>query len=190
MKKIVSLFLVLGLMSSVAMAETKKKSAPAPVKKAAEEASEMGGNRSGAVPGQPDTDGCGLGWQVTQKKTIIGSITRGTTNSFVPPSFGMTSGTLGCAQHPFAKKDQEAAVYAMTNYDSLNIEMAEGRGEFLTGFARTLGCDDSAMGEFGAMTQAQYKSITEGGKAAPVQMLQNVKQQIRQNAALSAQCNG
>ncbi|MBK9038693.1 MAG: DUF3015 family protein [Bdellovibrionales bacterium] len=41
-------------------------------------------------------DGCGLGWEVTDSETMIGTTTRGTTNMFVPPAFGMTTGTIGC----------------------------------------------------------------------------------------------
>src|SRR4051812_42927982 len=82
---------------------------------------------------QPDTDSCGLGWQVTQKKTLSAKTTRGTTNAFVPPTFGMTTGTIGCAQHPLSKRDVEGALYATTNFDELSVEMAEGQGEFLKG---------------------------------------------------------
>src|SRR5271170_3615642 len=112
MKTALFTVLVLSLSSAVALAQDsdapkhhKKKAAPAaqPASTPSAETSE----RSGAVAGEPDTDGCGLGWQVTDKKTIIGSLTRGSTNSFIPPSFGMTSGTLGCRKHEFSMRDQE-----------------------------------------------------------------------------------
>lgn len=135
--------------------------------------------------GEPDSDSCGLGWQVTKNKTFLGTTTRGTTNAFVPPTFGMTSGTMGCVQHPFAKKDQPAAAFAMANYETLAVEMAEGRGEFLDGFAHALGCSNPAA--FGKMTQEQYKIIM-GGRSSPVRMFENVKQQIRLNANLAKGC--
>lgn len=184
MKKVLFAFLIAGFIPYSAFAASKKQAR-------AMHDSDTGGamERSGAVAGEPDTDGCGLGWQVTAKKTIIASITRGTTNSIVPPSFGMTSGTLGCAQHPFTKRDEQAAVYAMTNFDSLTIDMAEGKGEYLEGFARTLGCQDQALGEFSRMTQSNYRSISEGGKASAVKMMNHVKDQIRQNPVLSAACS-
>ena len=43
-----------------------------------------------ASPG--GTDSCGLGWHVTQDKSLLATVTRSTTNAVVPPTFGMTSG--------------------------------------------------------------------------------------------------
>lgn len=186
MKKVILALLVACLALPVAAEAASKK----PAKKAAAGAMDDEPTQgSGGVPGQPDTDGCGLGWQVTSKKTIAASLTRGTTNGVIPPSFGMTSGTLGCAQHPWAKRDQDSAVYALSNYESLRLEMAEGRGEYLEGFARVMGCSDSAMGEFGQMTQSNYKTIVEGGRASAVRMFLNVKQQIKSSPVLSRQCS-
>lgn len=144
--------------------------------------------RSGAVPGEPEIDGCGLGWQVTDKKTIIASVTRGTTNSVVPPSFGMSSGTLGCAKADFSKRDQEGVVYALSNYEPLSIDMAQGHGEYLEAFARTLGCNDAVVDAFGRMTQAKYGVISAGGKATPVQAYRNLKRQIQADPVLSRGC--
>ncbi len=130
-------------------------------------------------------DGCGLGWQVTEKRTFIATTTRGTTNAVVPPTFGMTSGTIGCEQHTLAKADMPAATYAISNYDSLKQEMAEGKGEYLHGFARTLGCSDVAVDSFGKMTQKNYREIMSNDG---VSMLNNVKAQIKKDAALSDLC--
>jgi hypothetical protein len=190
MKKILFAFLIAGLVPAAAFAQTHKKhkampSAPA----AAAQNDSAPAERSGAVANEPDTDGCGLGWQVTDKKTIAASITRGTTNGVIPPSFGMTTGTLGCSKHPFAKRDQQGVVYALTNYDSLNIEMAEGHGEYLEGLARSMGCNDAAFGEFSHVTQTNYRTISEGGKANAVKMFLNIKKQIKQNPALATNCN-
>ncbi|MFM8315218.1 MAG: DUF3015 family protein [Deltaproteobacteria bacterium] len=59
------------------------------------------------------TDSCGLGWQVTQKKSFLATTTRGTTNAFVPPTFGMTFGTIGCDKHSFAKNMVIRAVFIL-----------------------------------------------------------------------------
>ena len=54
-------------------------------------------------------DSCGLGWEVTDKKTYTATTTRATTNFFVPPVFGMTTGTLGCEKLEIGSNDKEAA---------------------------------------------------------------------------------
>lgn len=136
----------------------------------------------------PDSDSCGLGWQVTQKKSFLGTTTRGTTNAFVPPTFGMTTGTMGCAQHSFAQKDVKAVEYVVSNYEPLTIEMAEGRGEYVEGLAQAMGCDASAYEAFGRMTQQQYQAIMPG-KTAPAQLFKNVQEQVKRTPALAGRCN-
>ncbi|MGE4232164.1 MAG: DUF3015 family protein [Bacteriovoracia bacterium] len=138
-----------------------------------------------ANSGHDTSDGCGLGWQVTDKKTWLGTTTRGTTNAFVPPTFGMTTGTIGCDRHPIAKNEKDAAVYVVNNMESLSVEMAQGQGEFLTAFAQTMGCADTAA--FGRAMQSHYSDIMKDEGALNV--FDNIKAQIRNDAALAANCN-
>ena len=178
MRKLTSSLLVLALVPALSIADTAKKAmSPEP--------SRMVNAEKGVNPA--GTDGCGLGWQVYQKKTMLGTTIRGTTNAVVPPTFGMTSGTMGCDQHQLAKNDVDAARYAFNNQEPLSIEMAQGEGEYLAAFAKTLGCDDSVQGEFAKMTQENYAAIA-GNNASAIEMLQNVKAQVKKNAALSQSC--
>lgn len=128
-------------------------------------------------------DGCGIGWEVTKERTLIATTTRATTNAFVPPTFGMTSGTIGCEQHAVAMNDQAAATYAYTNFDSLKSEMAVGQGENLEAFAQTLGCSASHLGQ---ATKANYGDIYKSGNTSPAEMFNNVKKMIKKD---SSACN-
>lgn len=105
------------------------------------------------------SDGCGLGWQVTKKKTFSATTTRGTTNSVVPNTFGMTSGTIGCEQHSLVKADMKPLHYADANYENLMTEIAQGQGEYLTGFAASMGCSSA---EFSSALQSNFGDIVEG----------------------------
>ncbi|MBI3558060.1 MAG: DUF3015 family protein [Deltaproteobacteria bacterium] len=134
----------------------------------------------------PDSDGCGAGWQVTRRKTFFGTSTRGTTNLVIPPTFAMTSGTSGCSQHPIAKKDEAALRFAFSNYDALLIDMAGGGGETLDAFARLLSCGDA--GNFGRAVQRNFKSLVPP-QAAPFELFENVKQLIDDRARLATGCN-
>lgn len=109
------------------------------------------------------SDGCGLGWQVTQKKSMIATTTRGTTNAFVPPTFGMTSGTIGCDQHSFAKAEMPAVDMVATNQDAIMMEMAAGGGENVASLAQALGCSDSAA--FAKAAQANYGRLVNSSAA-------------------------
>lgn len=135
------------------------------------------------------SSGCGLGWAVTKKVTLSGTTTRNTTHSTLPPTFGMTSGTSGCAQHSFAKKEQEAVLFAMANTDALSIEMAQGQGEYLQAFARTFGCKDNAGALFGEVVQKNYNAIFSEKNTNGVDVFRNTQSQIRKNTALAAQCD-
>lgn len=177
MKKYLTLVVALVFVSNFSFA-AQKAAAPAP--------RAHSGVASDPISPNQGSDTCGLGWQVTDKKSFIGTTTRGTTDSALSP-FGMTSGTWGCEQHTFVKRDQEAILYVATNVEPLSIEMAEGRGEFLQAFARTMGCSDSVAGAFGQMTQKNYEKIMNAQNG--VKMFQNVKQEIANDPVLMVGCN-
>ena len=130
------------------------------------------------------SDGCGLGWQVTDKKTMSATTTRGTTNGVVPATFGMTSGTLGCEQHPFVKAEMDAVQYAHNNYENLSIDMAKGQGEYVTAFAEAMGCSDTAS--VARLTQTNYPKVSQAKNG--VALYENVRELIRQDSALSQTC--
>lgn len=127
------------------------------------------------------SDGCGLGWQVTQKKSLVATTTRATTNAIVPPTFGMTTGTIGCDQHSIARRDVPAAQFVATNYDALLMDMAQGEGESVAALAATLGCGDSAA--FGAMTRREFSSLTEG--ADSLELVRRLREEARKDVALN-----
>lgn len=134
------------------------------------------------------SDGCGLGWKVTSRSSLFGTTTRGTTNMTLPRTFSMTSGTSGCDRHSFAQKKQDAVMFATVNQESLMIEMAQGKGEYLEGFARAFGCSDKASAAFAQLTQTHYQTVTAGGSANGVEMAEHVYNEIQKERALSAQC--
>jgi hypothetical protein len=102
-------------------------------------------------------DGCGLGWQVTDKKTYLATTTRATTNAFVPPTFGMTSGTIGCDQFDgFAAIEKQNAEYVAQNFEAIRSELAVGTGEYVDATAQSFSCDSKS---FGSYIQKNYNSI-------------------------------
>lgn len=137
----------------------------------------------------PDVDSCGPGWAVIQKRTLSATTTRQTINlGGILPTFGMTSGTMGCAQMPLSTLEEAAVKYTYTNKDSLMMEMAEGQGEILTAYAQTLGCSDGAIDAFSKMTQRNYRQITRDGEATGIELFQNVRAQMKNDPLLVAGC--
>jgi len=134
------------------------------------------------------SSGCGLGWEVTQKQSLLSSAVRTTTNTFLPNTFSMTSGTSGCQKHSIVKNDEAAVIYAVNNQHSLMMEMAEGKGEFLNGFAQVLGCDQSRFSDFAQFTQSHYGEIMNTASENGVELYRQVRSQMEASPALHGQC--
>ena len=141
-----------------------------------------------AMGGDPITpnqgsDSCGMGWQISKDKTILGTTIRGTTNYFLPPSFSMTSGTSGCAPHPIAAKEMEAATFVASNSDSLKGEIAVGNGEYIQALSQALGC--GAASDLGSFLKGNFSNLSG---ANGFDLYESIRTSIRSNAELSSSC--
>jgi hypothetical protein len=134
------------------------------------------------------SSGCGLGWQVSQRMSLLSSVIRTTTDTILPNTFSMTSGTSGCAKHDIVKNDENAVMFAVNNYNSIVVEMAEGRGEFLNGFAQALGCKDVSYAGFSALTQAHYQQILDQAAHDGVGLYRAVRTQLEASPTMIGQC--
>ncbi|MCP4753555.1 MAG: DUF3015 domain-containing protein [Proteobacteria bacterium] len=133
------------------------------------------------------SSGCGIGWEINDDNSFLGTTTRGTTHSTFNPSFSMTSGTSGCARHSIVKNEAKGIHYAEANYANLMTEMSLGNGEFLSGFAHVLGCGD-VENTFKDVMQKNYGNIYSSDDVAPVEMYNNVIRQIEEDSQLSGSC--
>jgi hypothetical protein len=125
-----------------------------------------------AAQAQDTFDGCGLGWQVTQDKTMIATTTRGTTNAFVPPTFGMTTGTLGCDKFSaFASNEKQNVEYVAKNFDSIRTQLAVGNGEYVDATAQSFNCNSSA---FSSHVQQNYNTVVAPAHDG-IELYQNLK---------------
>ena len=107
-------------------------------------------------------DGCGLGWEVTDKKTVLATTTRATTNSSVPPTFGMTTGTLGCDEFEgIAMNEKNDAKFVAQNYETLRSELATGNGEYVDAAAQSFNCKSD---KFGTHMQKNYDRVVAPAK--------------------------
>ena len=132
------------------------------------------------------SSGCGLGWEIAPKNSLLSSSIRTTTHVFLPNTFSMTFGTSNCAQHSIVQNDKRGIHYAEANFDQLMTEMAQGNGEYLAAFAHVLGCNSNDV--FGQQMQQNYSNIYTSSDVTPIEMYQNVKKEIRENSSLSSKC--
>jgi hypothetical protein len=99
----------------------------------------------------------------------------------------MTLGTSGCSQHSIVRNDAKGIHFAEANMNQLAIEMARGNGEFVAGFAQSLGCQN--IPAFGSMVQAKYEIVLPSANTSGVELYKNVKAEIKNNATLASSCS-
>lgn len=137
---------------------------------------------------ESDSDVCGLGWQVTNKKSFAATTTRSVTNTFVPPTFGMTSGTMGCAQHTIVKKEEPAFRFLLANHHALELEMARGEGEYLAAFASEWGCAPSSFARFSEVLQKGFGEVYSEPSSNGVQVFERIRSVIGSDRELKNAC--
>lgn len=133
------------------------------------------------------SSGCGLGWQVAPNTSLVSSFTRVLVNATASNTIAMTLGTSGCAKHSIVYNEVQGIHFAEANMNELAIEMASGNGEVVQGFASVFGCQNSQV--FGSMVQSKYESILPSEKTSGVELYNNVKAEIKNNAILSSTCS-
>jgi len=140
-----------------------------------------------AVFAADSSSGCGMGYEIAPKQSLVSSSTRSLVNGTFSNSIAMTLGTSGCAKHSIVKNDAKGIHFAEANMNQLAVEMARGNGEFVASFASVYGCNNSEA--FGSMVQSKYESVLPTSNTSGVELYNNVKSEIRNNAALSASCS-
>lgn len=133
------------------------------------------------------SSGCGMGWQVAPRQSLVSSTTRTIVNATFSSTIGMTLGTSGCARHSIVQNDKKGIHFAEANLNQLALEMARGNGEFVTSFASVFGCQNSKA--FGSMVKANYEVVLPSEKTSGVELYNNVKAQIKNNATLATNCS-
>lgn len=114
-----------------------------------------------AAQKDPNNVGCGLGtiaWegQSGQGPQILAATTNGT---FGTQTFGITSGTSGCARGGRVYRPDELAAFIGPNVDRFVQDMAAGRGETLASAADLIGIEAADRDAFYAATQRNFSRI-------------------------------
>jgi hypothetical protein len=127
--------------------------------------------------------GCGLGAMLIGSKPGITQIFAATTNgSFGNQTFGITSGTLGCAAAP-APGMASAKTYVETNRQSFAKDVARGQGETISNLSQLGGCADSSA--VAAKLQANFKTVFPSANVSDAQVSANAVNLIKTDASLA-----
>lgn len=130
--------------------------------------------------------GCGLGSIVFGDKPGIVQTFAATTNgTFGTQTFGITSGTSNCVQGGEMMPGAEA--FMDINYDAIQKEAAEGKGEHLAALGVLLGCSEQSQPALFQTIQTRHGEIFTESKDADA-ALANVKSVVRTEPVLAQQC--
>lgn len=141
-----------------------------------------------SVRADDQSSGCGLGWSVTKRNSLVSSWVRSMTNVTGSNTIAMTSGTSGCAKHDIVMKKSEAIHYAEANYQKLLSEVAIGSGEHLSSFVAILGCTGDASSLAAAALQKNYETLFPANQSSPSQLLEASSRTIY-GSELAERCN-
>jgi hypothetical protein len=132
------------------------------------------------------SSGCGLGWAVLKKNSLVSSFTRTFINATFSSTIGMTLGTSGCAQHSIVKNESKILHFAEANHYQLQKEIAMGTGPYISAFSGLIGCQNSAT--FNSRIQKKFDAIYPTEKTDPNIALRNILQSIQSDQELSKNC--
>jgi hypothetical protein len=140
---------------------------------------------SGQIQAADSSSGCGLGWAVFKKNSLISSALRATTNAMFFNTVAMTFGTSGCARHSIVQNDKKALHFMDANKHQLMTEVAMGGGEYVSGLGTLMGCDETL---FAQTLQRNYGEVFTGEKQSARELVNRVQAQVLLNKDLAAGC--
>lgn len=126
--------------------------------------------------------GCGLGAMLIGSKPGFTQVFAATTNGiFGNQTFGISTGTLGCAAPP-APGMASAKNYIETNRQSFAKDVARGQGETIANLSQLAGCADS--GAVAAKLQANFKTVFPSASASDTQVSNATVNLLKTDASL------
>lgn len=112
--------------------------------------------------------GCGVGSIIFKGQSgvapqVLAVTTNGTLGN---QTFGISSGTLGCATDGVVDNPAKVSMFIDTNMDKLAQDMSVGGGEALNSLADLIGIEDTAKARFFSMTKAHFSEIVSSDHIA------------------------
>jgi hypothetical protein len=136
------------------------------------------------------SSGCGPGWYLFKDNSLVSSSLRATTNVVLFPvvTIGMTLGTSNCTKHGIVQREKESLHYATHNYFELQSGIAQGSGEYLSAYSRTIGCPAHATPRLNQQLKANYLKLFPSPNLDPEKLLLETYKVIFSDNQLFQQC--
>ena len=131
--------------------------------------------------------GCGVGTMIFEgQKGVPQEVLAATTNGTLGnQTFGISSGTLGCARDAVIHSPVKVSMFIGTNLDKLAYDMAVGRGETLESLASLIGMDEAHKAAFFQVTKAHYAEIIPSEHARTEDVVAALNRVLAENGDLA-----
>ena len=141
----------------------------------------------GIVMAAPNNVGCGVGTIIFEGQTgvapqVLAVTTNGTLGN---QTFGISSGTLGCAKDGVVANPVKVSMFLDNNLDKLAHDMAAGQGETLESLASLIGIDSAHKAAFFEATKAHFAEIIPSEHANTQDVVAALNQVLAQDSALA-----
>ncbi len=133
--------------------------------------------------------GCGIGSLIIKENGFAQVVAATTNNIYGNQTSGITTGSLGCTADGVVKSDKEQEIFVHMNIDSLEQEMAAGKGEKLNTLATLFGCPKDSQKNFANMTQKKYGTLfTNDVRNSPSDLISAIRTEISKDNNLATSC--
>lgn len=131
--------------------------------------------------------GCGLGSTLFKGQGgIAPQVLAVTTNgTFGNQTFGISSGTLGCAKDGVVDTPAQASLFIDTNMDKLAQEMSIGGGETLNSLAALMGISAEHQARFSEMTKTHFSEIISSDRVNAQDVISSLNRLLADDAVLA-----
>lgn len=140
-----------------------------------------------AAMAAPNNVGCGLGSMVFNGQSgLAPQVMAATTNgSFGNQTFGITSGTIGCARDGVVQNPVKVSMFIDTNLDKLARDMSVGSGEALDSLAALIGVQEADKATFYQTAKENLAVIIPSEKATTAEVMSGLNQILAGNEQLA-----
>lgn len=131
--------------------------------------------------------GCGWGSMIFDGKSDKGSqIFAATTNgTFGNQTFGISSGTAGCAENSTVKRYSAISTFMTANVDKVAHDMSVGKGESLDTLASLMDMNNEDKAVFSKMVKTNFATIFPNTSTTSEQALRTMTSLMAKDARLS-----
>ena len=136
----------------------------------------VGAMYAGSAMAAPNNVGCGWGSQIFEgDKGMMSELMAMTTNhTSGSQSFGITTGTAGCAKDGVIQQYAAADAFISANMDKVARDMSVGQGETLSTLASTMGIEEADKARFFAVSKANFDMIYPSDSVSAAEVLENL----------------